>query len=129
MILSAIATNGTLAYDQNQPEKIKSWLNQREGNKVYVTFNEKRPSRTLDQNSYYWAGIIGTISDWSGDDPKSEHDRCKEKWCPRFFNSDGEPLERTTTRLTTKEFSTYIDRITEYFGREHNLAFPTADDV
>lgn len=124
MIFSALASNGELVLSPKERQSIKQFLTNRNGKTVWLVLQDKRPPRSLIQNSYLWGGIYGEISMHTGQDDEEIHEFCKQEFLPRMFiMEDGEEKEiaKSTTRLTTKEFSTFIEKIRSHFGSEYGI--------
>jgi hypothetical protein len=129
VILSAVVTNGKACFDPRDEDNLKAFIRSHEGKRLWFVIQKERPPRTLTQNAYYHAAVIQTISDYTGDDAKSTHENLKQMFLPQFFDDKGQPIEKSTTRLTTKEFAQYIDRIIAWAGTEHGLAIPSPNEA
>ena len=127
MILSALITGGQPLFDYSDQQALNAFLRSKEGKRVYYMITESKPPRTLQQNAYYWAVVVQHLSDFTGDDPESTHEDLKERFLPRFFTEDGKPVQKSTARLTTGEFTTYIDRCIA-FAAEHGVSIPSPDE-
>ena len=128
MILSAIIHNGSPIFDYSDEQALQAYLRSKEGKKVWYAITETKPPRSLQQNAYYWSTVVQLIADYTGDDPESTHKYLKNRFCQRFFNEKGNPVEKSTTRLTTSEFTQYIDRCIA-FAAEHGIVIPSPDNA
>lgn len=99
-------TDGKL--ELHQPELFRMYLGTLDGD-VRVEVSKHRRNRTLDQNSYYWVGIVTPISDWTGYTVEEAHDSLKAL----FLTQPDQRLPKvpSTTLLNTTEFSDYIEKI------------------
>lgn len=85
------------------PDKTEFWL----------AIKEKRPSRTLAQNNYYWLYMDGLANE-TGYTPEEMHEYCKAKFLEYKTLRIREMyilVSPSTTDLTVKEFMEYIKRI------------------
>ena len=81
--------------------------------------------RTLPQNKLYWGAYLRIIGEHLGMYPDDLHEEMK-----RMFNAKdskftpGEKIGGTTTKLTTKEFTTYLENIKMWALTEHQVDLP-----
>lgn len=90
--------------------------------KVEVTVRKWRRQRSHEQNRYYWGVIIDMLGNYFGYEPEEMHEALKFK----FLRKTDGPLEtvRSTTDLTTKEFSDYCDGIKRWAASEYQFVIP-----
>lgn len=101
---------------------------------IIVEVRREKNKRTLDQNAYYWGVVLKTISIDTGHTEQELHDILKsfipKKTLP-FIKKDGSivniPVPRSTTELSTGEFSEYIERIRAKFAMEFGIIIPEAE--
>jgi len=95
------------------------------GKNIRIRIAKWTKIRSLPQNSYYWGGlipqVIGALVDngINRNDLNSEivHDMLKMKFLKReLVSKEGEVIEYVlqTSKLTTEEFSIYIDDIVQW---------------
>lgn len=109
-------------------------LAQYEDGKIIVEVRREKNKRTLDQNAYYWGVVLKTISIDTGHTEQELHDVLKayipKKTMP-FIKKDGSTINvsvpRSTTELSTGEFSEYIERIRAKFAMEFGIIIPEAE--
>lgn len=85
-------------------------------------------SRSKQQNSYYWAVILKTISESTGHSEEELHAIFKKMFLPKIFKKFGKRtvmISGSTTALSTDEFARYIDRIIAEAG-QMGIAIPEA---
>ena len=99
----------------------------REGKVVFVTVEERKKNRSLDQNSYYWGVVIELISEETGMTPEEVHEAMKWKFLKKSVN-DIETVE-STTKLTTAEMGKFIDNIILWAGEFLGVYVPPADSI
>jgi hypothetical protein len=93
-----------------------------------VTIKPFKFTRSQQANRYYWAALIKLCSDETGYTSEEMHEYFRRKFLtPEVKEVLGEPTEiyPSTTKLTTKEFAEYMDKITT-FMRENMGLYPTA---
>ena len=81
----------------------------------------RRPKRTNPQNAYYWAVVVELIGDIMRDygnrvNNDTVHEFLKQKFLPgvRVEVLGVEVVKRSTTGLSTKEFTEYLEAIRQY---------------
>lgn len=81
----------------------KSWI---------CNVTEKKSKRSIDQNSRYWK-FLTDFGRHLGYEAEELHELCRFKFLREYVDIGGERLERlkSTTKLTTAEFSEYMDAI------------------
>lgn len=98
-----------------------------EGKKIEI--KEYKPNRTNLQNRYYWT-IINFISIETGNAKDSLHEFFKSKFLgqidDRVFGVNIS-YDKTTTKLNTKEFTDYIEKISIFIS-DFGLSIPRPED-
>lgn len=122
MHFSCIIANGKPLLEYSEQNTLNQFYKINEGKTVYIHVDTVKPSRTLLQNSYYWT-LINLLSDFTGDTPKDLHDNLKEEFITPLFDKYGKQVEKSTTRLTTAEFTKYIERVRQV-GAEWGCILP-----
>lgn len=106
---------------------IADFLRSQDGNAVTVRLSKPRKPRSVKSNAFYWASIIGTLAGTTGHSPEEIHFFLKKEFLPRSFIKLGGKeieLQKSTTELTTQEFSEYLDRIRAWAAQELQIALP-----
>jgi hypothetical protein len=96
---------------------------------VYIL--DKGEKRTLSQNSYYWS-LMQIIADDIGDHKNEVHRFFKKKFLPTEEIKVGgfiENCEATTTDLSTKTMTDYIDNIIQFSLNFWNIHLPIPNEV
>jgi hypothetical protein len=85
----------------------------------------RQSTRTGDQNSLYWKFVEG-FGNHFGYDKDFTHDLLRFKFLFEIVTIDGEQHKRllSTTKLTTKEMTDYIENCMRY-GAENGYLFET----
>lgn len=102
------------------------------GRPVYVTVEEWRNTRSEQQNRYYWGVVVKLISEETGFDTMEAHEVLKHKFNPKhseLTNKTTGEIELieyggTTTRMTTKDFMEYIEKIQRWASEFLSLNIP-----
>ncbi len=79
-----------------------------------ITVQAHQKKRSLDQNSYLWAEVYPVISESTGHTTHELHEIYKQMFLPKKFTKyKGQTIQvyPSTTKLSTKEFTEYIERI------------------
>lgn len=133
MIYSALIVNGKPLLTPEETHQLNSFLRSKEGKHVWFFIDDRRPPRTLLQNNYLWGVVYEYIANDTGLDVEEIHEEMKERFLPRFFEKDEagveRPLEKSTTRLSTKEFTVYIEKVRAWAGTELGINIPNPNQI
>ena len=82
--------------------------------------------RTTPQNAYYWS-LIDIVSKETGIDKEEIHDKMRMKFLYMPPKTDKQlPYCKSTTKLTTGEFTEYIENLRNFFAELLWLQLPDA---
>ena len=99
--------------------KLKDWK--------YV-IKERKNTRSDKQNSYYWA-LIDLVSKETGIDKDEIHEKMRYKFLSVPPKSDKQlPYCKSTSKLTTAEFTTYIEDMRNFFAELLGMVLPSAEE-
>ena len=85
--------------------------------------------RTLPMNNLYWGLYIKIISEHLGYHPDDMHEEFKLMFNPKDSKIRlGQKYGGTTTRMTRKEFSHYLEDIKTWAFMEHGITLPEGQD-
>lgn len=94
-----------------------------EGQEVEVIIRKKKNKRTLDQNAWYWGCILPLMAEAFGYDSAEEvHEALKWRLL-KTHEDHPMPSVRSTAKMTTKEFSEYVERVRQ-LSAEMGLDIP-----
>lgn len=96
------------------------FLDQWDGQEVFIQILEKKNTRSEQQHSYYWL-YLGIISDETGENKEVLHEYFKNKFLITEITElygDKIRIKKSTTGLTKGEFSDYIANIAQLTGIE-----------
>lgn len=102
-----------------KPDNQRSWMDFLEGNdkkKVILEVREDKPTRTLDQNAFYWC-YLDVIEKDTGNLATDLHELFKRKFLPPIPKSIMGvefKMPASTKKLTKQEFSEYMDKISAF---------------
>lgn len=91
-----------------------------------------RDSRSAKQNKYYWGVVVKLISDYTGfeTDEVREFLKCKflkyEKALP---SGEVAELIASTTKLDTKEFEEFMEKVRAFAAQELDLIIPLPNEA
>lgn len=88
------------------------------------------PSRSQQQNKYYWGCVLKTLSDKTGHTVDELHEICKYKFLKKESLTLGdEKIEVTTTRkLTKQEHTEYCRNIEMWMNQSLGIYLPAEHD-
>lgn len=103
----------------------------KEGKPFNVTIKACNPKRSIPQNRTYWMWI-NCIHDDTGNDQDVLHEIFKKKFLGYDSHElDGITIERprSTTNLSTVEFSAYMEKLQAWAGSELGMTLPNPEDL
>ena len=104
-----------------------------EGKEVTITIARKKKSRSNEQNRYYWSCVVCIVRDCLRDvghrlTIEETHLLLRTKFlsAPLLLNDSGEFIEhiKSTTELSTIDFSNYISDICSWVYEMFNVNIP-----
>ena len=107
------------------------YIEQWEGMECDLTIEKHKSSRTIQQNKYLWGVVYKMISDETGYTVEEAHELCKTLFIKKHLDV-GEKryvVIGSTTELSTKEFTDYIENIKMWASKELSLVIPEAENV
>ena len=102
-----------------------------DGKKYSVEIKLKREKRSVDQNSLMWLWL-SCIYDETGNDKDTLHEYFKEKFLGsenRIAFNQSVTVRNSTTKLDTKQFTDYLERIQQFANVELGIILPNPDDL
>jgi len=110
-----------------------------EGRDLYFSARPESELRSHNQNAYLWAVVYKEIADHTGESQDSVHEHCRREYgiieevkAPGFGDyKEGQLLKRvkSTTAMTTKEFTDYIEKIRAWAAEFLSLSIPDPIEV
>lgn len=129
---SAIGTVQGGSLSLRTPDAFKEALRHFPDGEVVVSIDEvTAKKRTLAQNSYMWL-LVTAMAKETGQDKEEIHNYLRARFLTvpaMIVTADGEILEerevvRSTTDLSPKEFSDYVDRCALFAAEELGFVLP-----
>jgi hypothetical protein len=100
------------------------WLGTLEGKDVDIIVRKQKKKRTNRQNSYYWV-VMTFIASELGYTPEEMHATFKAMFLKE--NKKGIEIVKSTTKLSTLEFTEYLDKVICKVA-EIDIQVPTPED-
>ncbi len=125
-ILTGEVKGGKLKLDAPQSYLVE--LSRFEGQRIELTIRKERHSRSLSQNKYYWGVIIEILSNNFGYDKEEMHEALKFRFLKRHEDTALVTVG-STAKLSTAEFTDYIDEIIRWASVEYQVVIPSADGI
>jgi len=138
MIHRGKVDGGMLKFDNS--ERWRRAIRKLDGGRFELTFVREKSKRSLDQNAYLHAVPLPMLAEEFGYD-KHEIPQLKlsllgewSGWVDRdreevFTMKTFTPNKTSTSDLSTKEFSDFIDWLIRWAAKEHNVIIPLPDEV
>lgn len=116
------------AFDQQLRQLDERWT-------LEVLVQRLRATRSVAQNRYYWSGVLGTLSSHTGYTVDELHDLMKMRFLPKHLaltDGNGEVkgefvIGGSSRKLSTGEFSDYIERIRQFAAEDLDCNIPDAE--
>jgi hypothetical protein len=110
-----------------EADRFKQDLKKLKDGHYNITIKKQERTRSGQQNRYYFGVVLKTIADDTGDDIDSLHTYFKYN----FLRERGKkfPKMRSTTELSTLEFSDYIEKISKFVAERLSIHIPPAESV
>jgi len=117
--------NGTLKYFY--PDRLQKWLRQLGDGKIEVIFRKKQNKRSIQQNKYLHAVPYKIFSEDTGMTKSQVHNFFKLQ----FLKEKVGKYETigSTSKLSTKEFSQYLEQINNFCEEERGYSIPLPNRV
>lgn len=113
-------------------EVVKRAIDQlKEGVRFDVKIIRHRPKRSVPQNNTYWMWI-GCIHNETGEDQDTIHEVLKAMFLGRESREAlGMSIEqsRSTAKLSTAEFTAYMDKVQAWAATELAIRLPNPEDL
>lgn len=114
-----IDENGEIQWNSPSHQHLfKKFLQQFAGKKVTIEVQERKSTRTMNQNSYYWL-YLGIIAEETGHSTEDLHELFKGKFLSSGIKEIfGEKVrsKQSTTQLSVGRFVEYLMQIEELTG-------------
>ena len=128
--MKQIKLSGKIQKNEFLPDSPRNFLNAMmiyEGKKVMVTIGIPTKQRSNPQNSYLWAVPYRMIADETGNDVDSIHHYMAGMFLSKKTSCPIDKV-RSTTKLTTVEFSEYIEKIIRWSAEFLSMYIPLPEE-
>ena len=103
-------------------------LSRLEGKEIELTVRQKKSQRSNEQNRAYWGLAIEILSDHLGYEREEVHDLLRHRFLSHV-DERGLTIIRSTTSLSTKEFSEYYEKIQRWAAQFLNCYIPSPNEA
>lgn len=111
------------------PDQFKSDIQKFRGkNRVFVIVDEDKPSRSTNQNKYYWSVVLKMVSEFTGHTQNEMHEYFKEEFLPHKQVLD-KSIVMSSTKLKTDEFEKYLEDIRRFAAEKLNVVIPLPNEI
>ena len=87
----------------------------------------KKQTRSQAQNAYMWSVVYKTIGDDLGYEPEEVHQLMSERFLS--YRKDNYKFVKSTTKLNTKEFEEYMEKIRRFASMELHIFISLPNEV
>jgi hypothetical protein len=112
----------------NNAELFKKEFIKREGKKVYVVVKTETKARSTQQNKYLWA-IYNMLSEHTGNQADDLHEYFKAEFLKEPLGGAIAYRIKSTTELTTIEFTKFIEEIKRFSASELQFFLPEPEVI
>lgn len=126
---ATIIKTGEIIYKNLKGYRI--WIAGLSGKEVEVTIKEKGTLRSVHQNAWLWGIAYKMICDETDQAKESIHALLTSMFLKEdyWFKEQRYEIVRSTTDLTTKEFTRYMAQVQQWAAEELNLDIPSPNEV
>ena len=119
-----------------RPKEFLMEVKKLEGERVELVFKKFKPyrKRSIEQNNYYWGGVVQTLSDELGYTPEEMHEVLKfhhlgtKKEVKRGDKTIQLYMSGSTASLSTSEFEELMSKIRSWASRDLGIYIETPDE-
>lgn len=108
-------------------EFFRSHISKCKPGRYVMTIEKDHPTRSGQENRYYWGLILKTIGDELGYTPEECHAIFGEMFLS--YEKNGRQFVRTTTKLKTVEFEEYLEKIRRFAAMDLHINLPLPNEV
>lgn len=107
---------------------VKSYFSTLKADGLYIwpMPEKERHIRSIQQNKYYWSVICKLISDHTGYTSDEIHQILAEQFLS--YEKDGRSFVKSTTKLKTTEFETYMEECRRWASVELQIYIPLPNE-
>jgi len=121
-------TKGCLTLDN--PERYLVYMAGLEGKRVELVLRKKRSKRSDGQNKYYFGVVVKILANHCGYEPEELHEALKIRFLSdRREDDHGLMKVHSTAKLSTDEFTQYVNRVVRWAAESLGVYVPSANDM
>lgn len=132
VLWTGTVTDAKVVFDRDG-RTLRDGLRQFEGKRIEAVIRPLKRKRSLDQNAWLWGVAIPLLAESFGYD-QHEHERLHYNLLAECFGAEydqrfGREVPRvTSSRLSTKEFSDYMEWLVRWAAVEHGCIIPLPNE-
>lgn len=139
---------GVIQFDPVLRRAFRRHVLELSGEAVEVTVKKRHPSRSVQQNRWYWGVILAHLADYTGFTAEEVHEYLKARFLPEILGEvparrrleivdkrDGAvvdareiDVELSTATLNTEQFSRFADGVRDWAARDLGVYIPGPDE-
>jgi hypothetical protein len=128
VFIGVVTETGKLVLDA--PKVFRAYVARFIGEEVEVEVRKRRSKRSTEQNAFYWSVVIPPLAEHCGYTHDEMHEALKAKFLGQEDLSRGLLRIGSTRKLSTAEFSDYLERVTVWAAGELGVVIaPPAREV
>ena len=98
-----------------------------EGERVVLSIKRWYKKRTINQNKYYWAGVVHPLAEFLGYTDDEFHEILKWKFL-KFIDKNGIENIKSTSELDIVEENKYIENIRDFASRDFSFYLESPEE-
>lgn len=115
------------------PFNILGWVskelgNLQQGKEYTIEIKEKTKNRSSNQNRYLWGVVYPILGQKLGYDNETIHEVLKTKFGEKVVLRNNMTINKSTSKYTTKELESYIEKITIFASEFLKLSIPAPNE-
>lgn len=116
----------------SNPESFKQELINLKERNVFVVVGDEKPTRSNNQNRYYWSVVLGLLSEHTGYTPDEMHEVLLQKFSVKKEVKIGDEthfIKSRSHKMKTDEFQEYLEKIRLFAATELNIIIPLPGEI
>lgn len=106
---------------------LRNHLSKCKDGRYIMTIEKDHPTRSGQENKFYWGVILKIIGDELGYTPEECHAIFGERFLS--YEKNGRQFVKTTTKLKTVEFEEYLEKIRRFAAMDLNIYLPVPNEA
>ncbi len=125
-----IDINGKLVL--SNPQIFKNELLRMKDRKVFVVVDEEKPTRSNEQNRYYWGVVLKLLSEYTGYTEDEIHEVLLDKFSIKKevkIKDETHLIKSRSHKMKTTEFEDYLTKIRMFAQIEFEILIPLPNET